>query len=59
MSEPRIDGDIHVIPLGDFAEHEECGDCWCQPTLDSVSEEPGGKNLWVHNRRGCANEEPI
>jgi hypothetical protein len=32
----------HVIPRGDWREHECDEDCWCRPTED----EPG---TWVHH----------
>lgn len=35
---------IHVIPLGDFREHEVNDSCWCRPTSDE--DEPG---LFVHH----------
>lgn len=34
---------IHVIPLGDFREHEVSLSCWCHPVADD--DEPG---LIVH-----------
>lgn len=28
-----IDGDIHILPVGDSREHVEDRDCWCVPQL--------------------------
>ena len=33
---------LHVVPLGDFREHDSLPTCWCKPQEN----EPG---LWVHN----------
>ena len=38
------DRTYHVVPLGDFREHEVSTRCWCKPVRDG--EEP---NVWVHN----------
>lgn len=35
---------LHIIPLGDFREHEVSDSCWCRPTSDE--DEPG---LFVHH----------
>jgi hypothetical protein len=31
----------HALPLNDFRDHVESGQCWCRPTLD--------ENVWVHH----------
>jgi hypothetical protein len=40
MSEERW----HVVPIGDFREHESRPSCWCHPTPDE--DDPG---VWVHH----------
>ena len=34
MRFPGLLGDIHVIPLNDYREHEETELCWCNPRRD-------------------------
>ena len=31
---PNSELDIHVIPIGDFREHDTTSDCWCRPYRD-------------------------
>lgn len=47
MKEP--DGNVHVIPL-DGTEHEESGDCWCDPELTEDYTEEDGKKLYTHRQ---------
>lgn len=35
---------VHVMPVGDFREHEESARCWCKPQPDA--EEP---TVLIHN----------
>jgi hypothetical protein len=41
---PAVSGDMHVMPIGDLAEHAERDDCWCRPTR--CEDEP---SVVVHN----------
>lgn len=34
----------HIVPIGDFCEHEISPDCWCGPSEDA--DDPG---IWVHH----------
>jgi hypothetical protein len=36
---------LHVIPLNDLKEHEECSTCECKPTLEKID----GEMMFVHN----------
>lgn len=39
------DDDVwHVMPNGDFREHETSRDCWCKPV-----EHDETPDLWLHN----------
>ena len=37
--------DIHVLPVNDILEHQECADCWCDPEIEVV----GATLLIIHN----------
>lgn len=37
---------LHVLPLGDYIEHEPEDDCVCGPTGEAVFR-PDGSNGWV------------
>ena len=38
------DGHVHVLPLGDYREHEESEWCWCRPVRDDES-----PDIVIHN----------
>lgn len=35
---------VHVMPIGDYREHESSRKCWCSPTPDD--EDP---RIWIHH----------
>jgi len=44
MEDDDIEGDTHIVPLGDFREHDVSATCWCRPTLDEEMD-----RLWIHH----------
>lgn len=39
--------DLHVIPLNDFKEHLDTGECWCKPV--EIFDASMHEAVWVHN----------
>lgn len=39
MTRDKPSNKLHVVPLGDYREHEASADCWCRPTPDTENED--------------------
>lgn len=47
-----MSGDVHVVPVGDFVDHETDQGCVCRPTPELVDPDTGVAHraaLWVHH----------
>lgn len=51
---------VHIVPIGDFLEHEHTDECACGPTSEVVIEE-GRTDGWIvthHSLDGRESREP-